>query len=83
VLLPAPSVAVQVTVRVPAALVSTAPQLTEATPETASEASAVAVAAPPTKTGLGVTTGESVGPVLSNLIVRVCGCSLLPARSVA
>jgi hypothetical protein len=42
--LPATSVAVHVTVKVPTALVTTGPQLWEATPDTASEAFALAVA---------------------------------------
>src|SRR5262245_9950194 len=79
-MLPALSVAVQITVFVPALVVSSAPQLWDATPERLSLALAVTVALPPDCTGLGLTTGLSVGAVLSTLTLYVA-LPRLPARS--
>jgi hypothetical protein len=65
--LPALSVAVQITLLTPAVLVSSAPQLCVATPEIVSIAPGAAVAAAPCATGLGLTIGLSVGALLSTL----------------
>ena len=70
--LPALSVAVQLTVLVPTVFVSSAPQLCAATPDSASFAPAAAVALPFRSTGLGETPGLSVGGVASRLMVTVC-----------
>jgi hypothetical protein len=69
--LPALSVAVHVTLFVPGVLVSSAPQLALAMPESASVAFGLAVALWPTRTGVGLTTGLSVGAVASRLTVTL------------
>jgi hypothetical protein len=79
--LPARSVAVQVTERSPAAEVSGVSQSDEARPDVASAAFAVAVITPPASTLDGEAVGASVGGVASRVIVteRV----LLPPRLLA
>ena len=78
-ILPALSVAVQFTVCEPTELVSTAPQLEEATPDVASLAFGDAVALPLSTTGLGETEGANVGAVASRLIVKEAAFVLRPA----
>ena len=78
---PATSLAVHVTVKVPTALVTTGPQLWEATPDIASEAFALAVAVPLRTTGFGVTVGLRTGGVVS-MKMKSLTVVWFPARSV-
>lgn len=75
-------VAVQVMLLGPTVAVSSGPQVSTARPDRGSAAPDVTVAAPLSSTGLGVTTGASVGAVLSILTVTEA-LPVLPARLVA
>src|SRR6266513_6520983 len=81
--LPAISVAVQVTVLTPTVFVDSVPQLWVAIPEPLSVAPALAVALPFRKTGFGDTLGARVGAVLSILIGPKLVLAELLALSVA
>src|SRR6476659_3650822 len=69
--LPARSVAVQLTALLPAVLATGVPQLDDARPDSPSAALGDAVAVPFSSTGFGDTIGASVGAVPSRLTVTV------------
>ncbi len=81
--LPALSVAEQVTLLVPTVLVSSAPQLCDARPESVSAAPEVTAAVPLRRTGFGLTTGLKVGALLSIWIGPKLVLAELLALSVA